>query len=290
LVDSADSKTQWQGIAFVVVGAFCFSLAIPFIRWTDGLDITVIAFFRAMFAFLFLGTLLPWFPEPLRVASYRPAIPRLLVLGLMVSATVVLYTYAVQHTTAANAALLVNSAPIYVAVLAPLTLGEERPQKAWISLGLAVTGMVLMADPTRLEISVDALGGIGAAALSGITYGLVMLMSRGLRGHVTGLTQNLWSNSMIMLLLLPWAIRAPGGTVLDNLPVLIPLGIFSLGLSYLFYFLGLQRISSQMVSIVSLFEPVFGVLIGLTLFAEIPNPLGWAGAGLILFSIFMIAR
>ena len=289
-MDSADAKAQWQGIAFVVVGAFCFSLAIPFIRWTDDLDITVIAFFRAVFAFLFLGTLLPWFPEPLRVTTYRPVIPRLLVLGLTVSATVVLYTYAVQHTTAANAALLVNSAPIYVAVLAPLTLGEERPQKTWISLGLAVTGMVLMADPARLEISVNGLGGIVAAALSGTTYALVMLMSRALRGRVTGLTQNLWSNSMIILLLLPWAIRAPGGTVVDNLPVLIPLGIFSLGLSYLFYFLGLQRISSQMVSIVSLFEPVFGVLIGLTLFAEIPNALGWAGAGLILFSIFLIAR
>ena len=45
---------------------------------------------------------------------------------MAVSATVILYTYAVRHTTAANAVLLVNSAPIYVAVLAPLVLGEPR--------------------------------------------------------------------------------------------------------------------------------------------------------------------
>ncbi len=278
------------GVALVVIGAFCFSLAIPFTRWTDGLATGAIAFFRALFGFLFLCSLLSVNREPLRFQSYRPVLRTLLALGLAVSATVMLYTYAVQHTTAANAALLVNSAPLYVALLAPLFLREPRPRYTWHSLALAGIGMVCIANPAQLDVRSDEMSGIVAAAFSGLGYGTVMMISRSLRGRVNGLTQNLWSNGMIVLVLLPWALRAPAQTVLENLPMLIPLGIFSLGLSYLLYFLGLQRISAQQVSMVSLAEPVFGVLMGLIFFAEVPNALGWLGAALILSSIVLITR
>jgi len=282
--------SQRVGVALVVIGAFCFSLAIPFTRWTDGLSTSAIVFFRALFGFLFLCSLLTVNREPLHIAAYRPALRTLLLLGLAVSATVLLYTYAVQHTTAANAALLVNSAPLYVALLAPLLLREPRPRYTWSSLALAGVGMICLANPARFDIRSDEMGGIGAAALSGLSYGIVMMISRSLRGRVNGLTQNLWSNGMIVLVLLPWALRAPGHTVLDNLPVLIPLGVFSLGMSYLLYFLGLQRISAQQVSVVSLAEPVFGILMGLIFFAEVPNALGGLGAALILTSIVLITR
>ncbi len=290
LTTFAADSAQRTGIALVLVGAFCFSLASPFTRWTDGLSTSTIAFFRARFGFLFLCALAVASRAPVRQALSRDTIRRLVPLGLAVSATVTLYTYAVRHTTAANAVLLVNSAPIYVAVLAPLLLGEPRARYTWLSLGLAFSGMALMTGPAQFDVRSSELNGIVAAALSGACYSLVMLISRSLRGRISGLTQNLWSNGTIILVLLPWALRAPGATVASNLHLLIPLGIFSLGLSYLLYFQGLQRISAQQVSIVSLAEPVFGVLMGLVFFAEIPDALGWIGAALILASITLITR
>lgn len=282
--------SPWTGVVLVLVGAFCFSLAIPFTRWTEGLNTMSIAFFRALFGFLFLLSLTTRWREPLRFAEYRAVRGRLIQLGLTVSATVLLYTYAVQHTTAANAAMLVNSAPVYVAVLGPVLIGEPRARYTWASLVLALVGMILMADPQHLNVDSSEAGGILAAAGSGLGYGLVMLTSRSLRRRVTGLTQNLWSNGMVVLITLPWALQASGSTVIDNLPVLVPLGVFSLGMSYWLYFLGLARVSAQVVSIASLSEPIFGVLMGLTFFAEIPNALGWLGAALILSSVVLIAR
>ncbi|MBN2305167.1 MAG: EamA family transporter, partial [Anaerolineae bacterium] len=222
-----DRTTTWQGVALVIAGAFCFSLAIPFVRWVDGLNTQTIAFFRALFAFLFLLGIMARTRPPIRVMDYHASWRTLLILGLTVSATVVLYTYAVQHTTAAIAALLVNSAPIYVAVLSPWIVGEPRARYTWISLGIAALGMVLVADPRQITVTWDSLGGIIAAALSGIGYGLVMLVSRSLRGRVPGLVQNLCSSGLIVLILLPWALSAPAAAILDNLPALIPLGIFS---------------------------------------------------------------
>ncbi|MBI5961679.1 MAG: EamA family transporter [Chloroflexi bacterium] len=280
-------QRPWHGIALVIIGAFCFSLAIPLVRWTDGLATPAIAFYRALFAFMFLCMLITRHREPVQFATYRASMRRLLVLGVAVSMTVVLYTYSIQHTTAANAALLVNSAPIYVAVLAPLVLHEARARYTWISLGLAVIGIVCVSGPTHLDF--DSLDGIAAGALSGAVYSVVLMLSRSLKGKVSGLTQNLWSNGMVALLLIPWAIQAPAATVIDNLPVLIPLGVFSLGLSYLLYFQGLQRVSAQVVSVVALFEPLSGAVMGLVFFGEIPDLIGWIGAALILASIYLIS-
>jgi drug/metabolite transporter (DMT)-like permease len=285
-----DTSPDWTGITLIILGAICFSTAIPFIRWTDGLSTLTIAFWRAMFGFLFLTVLLPRYRAPLRVGTYRGQIGRLLALSGFLSATVVLYTYAVQHTTAAIAALLVNSAPLYVAVLGPLLLGEPRPRLIGISLGLAVTGTVLLSDPMTLEIGSDSWNGILAAALSGFTYAFVLLMGRGLRGKVTGLTQTLWSLGVLVLILAPFALRTPPADVGRNLHVLIPLGVFSLGASYFLYFQGLARVRAQIVSVVALFEPVSGVIMGMVFFAEIPNALGWVGAALVLFSIYLISR
>jgi drug/metabolite transporter (DMT)-like permease len=44
------------------------------------------------------------------------------------------------------------------------------------------------------------------------------------------------------------------------------------------------------VSVVALFEPVSGALIGMIFFAEMPNLLGWTGGLLILVSIYLISR
>lgn len=289
-MSSYDETIDWQGIALVTIGAICFSTAILFTRMTDGLNVMSIAFFRALFGFLFLCTLLVRFREPVHIRAYRDVIGILAALGLTVSLTVVLYTYSIQHTTAANAALLVNSAPIYVAVLNPLLLHEKTSRYTGISLILAITGIICVSNPAEIDVESSEWGGIVTGALSGFTYAFVMIGGRFLRGRVTSITQTMWSTGITALVLLPWAVQVPAETVIHNVPYLIPLGIFSLGLSYLLYFVGLQRINAQIVSVVALFEPVSGVLIGLFAFQEVPSLLGIVGGVLILASIYLIAR
>lgn len=286
----AERAARWQGTLLVVAGAVCFSTAILFVRMTDGMGVGSITFFRSLFGFLFLCLFLPRNPAALRVRDYRPVVKRLVLLGLTVGLTAALFTYSIQHTTAAIAALLVNSAPIYVAVLAPLLLHEAPARYTWISIPLAAAGMVLLVDPGAIELDWETLDGVVAAALSGITYGMAMMMGRGLRHYVSGYTQTVWSLGITTLMLVPFAFSTPGDVLLDNLPILIPLGIFSLGLSYLFYFMGLERISAQVVSVVSLAEPVSGILIGILAFGEMLTLFGAAGGALILLSILLIAR
>ena len=283
-------SSSWQGIGLVAAGAVGFSAAIIFIREMRGLAAPTIMLFRALSAFLFFSALLPRHRASLKVSAYRRSLPWLLGLGLAMGLTSLLYTFAVQRTTAANAVLLNNTATLYVALLAPWLLQETRPRYVWLSLALAVTGMICITLPAQGGGRAGSWTGIIAALLSGFSYAFTMLFSRRLRGRVSGVTQVWWGTGVAVLVALPWAWRGPWGAVLANWYWLLALVIISLALPYFCYFQGLKRIQAQVVSIVALLEPVCGVLIGVWVYHEIPSVLGMVGMGMILLSIFWISR
>lgn len=289
-IQSTTASTKTQGIALVSAGAIGFSTIIIFTRSITGIPSASIAFFRALISFLFFCALLPWFPQTLKIRSYRRNIGWLLGLGLAVGLTGMLYVYAVQFTTAANAVVLNNTSAVYVALIAPWLLHEARPRYTWISLVLAIVGIVCIANPEELSLASSGFRGIVAAGLSGITYSMTMLFSRHLRGRVSGVTQIWWSTGIASLLALPWAFQISLSTVVHNLPYLVALGVVAQGIPYMLYFLGLARVKAQIVSIVGLLEPVGGILIGMLFYQEIPNAVGVVGIVLVLSSIVLVSR
>jgi drug/metabolite transporter (DMT)-like permease len=284
------AQTRKHGIAFVAAGAIGFSSIIIFTRLITGLSSPGIAFFRALTSFVFFSALLPWFPTTLQISRYKREIVYLALLGLTVGCTGMLYVYAVQYTTAANAVLLNNAATIYVALLAPWLLREPRARFTWLSVGLALAGIVCIANPAALRWESTEFRGVVAGTLSGISYTLTMLLSRHLRGRVSGVAQVWWSTGIAALVALPWAFQAPASVVLRNAPFILALGVLAQGLPYMLYFLGLERVPAQVVSIVALLEPVSGILIGMALYREMPTPVGIAGIFLVLTSIALVSR
>lgn len=292
------ARLDWIGVVMVSLGGICFSTAVIFIRSTGDLDVMTPGFYRCLFAFLLYTIVIAARErEPLHLSAYRPAVPLLVVLGVAIAITTSLYTYAVQTTTAANATLLINTAPLYIALLSPLLLHEARPRLTWPSLGLAAAGIVLIIGPGNLMFSPEALAGgseamlgIGAAALSGVTYAMPLLIGRKLAGRVGGLTQSWWSMGIASVLLLPFAFRSSAAATVASLPPLIALGVISMGLAYLLVFNGLKRVKAQVASTAALFEPVGAMGIGLLFYGETLTLLGLLGSLLVLAAITLIAR
>lgn len=283
-------NTSRLGIILTAAGALGFSTIILFTRSIQGMPAANIMFFRALSSFLFFCALLPRHPETLQIHRYRPELGRLILQGICVGLTGMLYIEAVQHTTAANAVLLNNTSVVYVALLAPLLLKETRPRYTWLSVALALTGIACIANPAQLSWQLSAWRGLGAALLSGVTLSGTLLLSRRLHPHVSGLTQIWWSAGIAALLALPWAAQSAWPVVAANLPYLIGLGVLAQGIPYMLYFFGLRHTNAQTVSLVALLEPVGGILIGLLVYREIPNALGLVGIGLILGSIVLVSR
>lgn len=289
-MNSIESHTEPKHLLLVALGALCYSTLVIFTRALDGLDAMSIAFFRAMFAFLFFIVLLPRFSGPLRVYAYRPAIPRLILLGALMGLTSSLYIFAIQYTSAANAALLVNSAPVYIALTAPLVLKEPAPKYTWFSLALVVPGIVLITGVSKISLESQSFLGILAGMLSGLIFAGMLLVSRSLKGIAGGHVQSFWGTGISALVLLPWVLQTPGEVVRTNLWLLALTGIITMGLASLLYYISLQSLKTQVVSVVAILEPVFAVTIGLVIFSEYLSPSGMLGGVMVIAGIYTISR
>ena len=284
------SQTDWQALGLVALGAVCYSSVIIFTRRAEGMSALSVSFFRAFFAFVFTSLLMLFLRQPVRWRALKPYRKLLLLQSIFMSGAAILYVYSVQHTTAANAALLVNSAPIYVALFAPLILKEASPRYTRLSLVLIVVGVVLLTGVLDQDGGAVSWPGIIAGFFAGVNFGGVVLVSRAQHGQVPGLVQAWLGSGFTSLLLLPWGLATPGELFSSYLPALIGLGVLSYGLPSFLYFVSLNRLKAQVVSVVALLEPVAGALIGMLIYQEMFTLAALVGSLLVLVSIYLIAQ
>jgi drug/metabolite transporter (DMT)-like permease len=89
-----------------------------------------------------------------------------------------------------------------------------------------------------------------------------------LKGSYSAVEQMFWSTSVTLILLFPFGISVSGPVLLENLKLLIPLGIIAAALASLLYFRGLARIKAQTAAVLSLLEPVSSICFCCTLLGE----------------------
>jgi S-adenosylmethionine uptake transporter len=95
------------------------------------------------------------------VGDARPA---LWLRGVLGAASLVTYFAALARLGAGEAAFLNNTSALWVAVVAPLLLGERTPHAVWAALGVSAVGLLLLVEPR------DHADGIGR--MIGLTSGL----------------------------------------------------------------------------------------------------------------------
>jgi drug/metabolite transporter (DMT)-like permease len=281
-----------RGVALIMVGAFCFSLAPILARSVEGYSTAAIAFYRALFTgltFLAASAISPAQRAGLRNGKLNGReLLLLLALGLCMGLTSLFYTYAYLHTTVARAVLLNYTAPIYVALLGPWLLKETRPRHFWAAAPLGLAGIVLIADPSQVfdSQSGQAAGNLAGAA-SGLTFAAVFILGRYLSTRVSPTGRTLAGAMVMTLMFLPWGVSVPAELFWRNLPWVAGLGFFAMALPYFFIFSGQKYVSAQVGSMVALFEPVCGIAIGYLIYAETLSVAGMVGAGAVLVGILL---
>ena len=297
LTDTAQQSSQQstvvpRGVALIMLGAFCFSLAPILARSVEGYSTAAIAFYRALFTaltFVVASALSPaqraglW---PGRLS--RKDLLLLLALGLCMGMTSLFYTYAYLHTTVAKAVLLNYTAPIYIAILGPWLLQETRSRYVWAAVPLGFAGIVLIADPSRLlDLQSGQIAGNLAGAASGLTYAAVFMLGRYLSARISSIGRTLVGALVMTLMFLPWGVSVPAELFWRNLPWVAGLGLLAMALPYFFIFSGQKYVTAQVGSMVALFEPVCGVAVGYLVYGETLSTAGMIGAGAVLVSIYL---
>jgi drug/metabolite transporter, DME family len=217
----------------------------------------------------------------------------IMLIGVMMALYQVCYFAAIARVGVAVAVLVtLCTAPVLVALLAPLLLRERLSGAALPALVCALVGtaMLVWIDPGEVGLRRDTVIGVLLALGSALGYAVMALCSRALAGRYHPLQPISIGFGVGMLVLLPFALTS-GMTVVYPLAgwlLLLHLGLLPTALAYVLFLAGMRHTTATVASIVTLVEPLISTLLAWLLFGERLGPLGALGAALLLGAIGLL--
>jgi len=221
-----------------------------------------------------------------RTDQLRPGgrLPALVALGIVQGVHWLLFFETVKLGSVALAVLTFYTAPLFLAVLAPVFLPERLSRVALAALVPAGAGIALIAfaDAAAVPASSWAIAtGLGSAA----TYAVLVILSKQLLlSRVEPLTVAFWDCLVGALIVAPALLLAdrvlPAGG--REWGAVLLLGVVFTGIWTLLYARLLRHVRAQTAGILTFLEPVSAVLLAWVLLDDPIGPVTLVGGALVL--------
>ncbi len=282
------SRDQILGLGALVMGALAMGISPVFVREADVGPYTS-AFYRV---FLALPALWLWARLEARGVDARPDpgwTRAILLAGVFFSGDLFFWHLAIFHTTIANATLLATLAPVWVALLSGLFIGEPVTRAMVVGLALCIAGASLLVGsswgvaPERL---VGDLYGLATSVFFGMYFLAVRVARREAMSGLIVLRSTAITAAALAVVALVME-RAWVPTSVAGAASLLALAIVSHtgGQGLLAYALG--HLSAAFSSLVIFLEALFAAFFAWLLFHEALQPLQYAGGIAILVGIWV---
>lgn len=264
-------KTK-QGAIYVFLAAVLYSiggLCMKVIPWS-GMSING---GRTAIALVVIGGYLAVIRHPLRFNRW-------IMLGAAaVFLTNTLFAVANKMTTAANAIVLQFTAPIFVMLCSVLFLGK-KPKRLDIAACGVVFGGILFFFLDSLEMG----GGLGnlLALVSGLTYAVVFLLND--MPDSDAISSVFWGGVCSALTGLPFLMGETEFPAQAWISLVI-LGIFQVGLAYIFLCEGLKTTPPVSASLISGIEPVLNPILVALFYGEQMGEFALIGAAIVILGV-----
>lgn len=192
-----------------------------------------------------------------------------------------LFIVANKLTTAANAIVLQYSAPIWLILLSALLLKEKPRAKDVITIVIVLIGIVFFfLDGIGSGTTWGNIAGFGA----GLFYsGLFLLNSLPDADALSSLFIGQFGTG---ILLTPFVFRESDFSVVPVVTV-ICLGLFQVGLAYIFFNLGTKYTAPVTASIIAGIEPILNSVLVMIFWGEMLKPLALIGAVIVIAAILI---
>ncbi len=280
---------RYLGFFFVFLAAALWAFIGPFgrIAMAEGVSAQETAFWRAVFGALFF-----WLHAAPR-GLYRVPPRTGLVFGLFgifgIGCLFSVYLVAVDQAGVSLAAILLYTAPAWVAVLSRLLFAEPLSGRKLLALACAMGGAGLACASGGGLPQGASLLGIGAALFSGFCYSLHYIFSRHYLRDYSSVTLYCWCLPAGALFLLPFVL-ASGFAAKTPLAwaAMAGMGLVSTYGAYWTYCEGMKRLSPTLVAITATLEPVLAGLMAWLFWGETFSLLGWLGAALVLAAVLLV--
>ncbi len=255
---------------YILTAIFLWSFLGLVIRFS-GMPVSVLIFFSCLISAVIIGLSFLKKERRATLPSFR-ALSSLLVLGPVNLVNTFCFYYAYQNTTVANAVLTHYTAPIFVAMLAPIFLKEKLSARAIFSVVIATLGLWIMLGVSFEQFSGllfagdKNTAGIVAGVSSGLAYAVLIVILRVLSPSFDPVVMTFFQNIVVALILLPF-VEIPAN-ILSAWWAFIIMGIVHSIIAPIFYFRGMRDVSAYGASILGYLEPVSVIILGILFLSE----------------------
>src|SRR4051812_15078124 len=183
--------------------------------------------------------------------------------------------------------MVVNVAPVFIALLAGWLLREGFPRVLIVGCGIAFAGAVLIGAATRGE-SVDAGWGAVLCVAAAAAYAVAVIIQKPLLERVGGLQITFIACLAGLVACLPFAGRlvhdvgqASGGALAWT----VYLGLFPTAVGFTTWAYALKRTSAGRMGATTYLVPPIAIFLGWVILGEAPPALAFAGGALCLVGV-----
>jgi drug/metabolite transporter (DMT)-like permease len=181
---------------------------------------------------------------------------QLLGLAVLVAIHWALLFQTLKLASVAVAILTVYTAPIFLAVLAPIFLPESRSRIGLVALAVSAPGIALIALGGESGAAVDPLAiatGLGAA----ITYAFLVIWTKSLVHNIAPVAVAFWSYALVGVIVLPFALGSgefvPHGAEWGYVLIL---GAILTAAAGVLYMRALKDVTAQAAGLLAYLDPV----------------------------------
>lgn len=271
-----------RGIALMCLSTIAFAIMHGLVRFvSEVLHPFQIAFFRNIFGLAFL---LPLLLRSRFAILCTNQIGLHALRGVINIAAMLMFFTALSMTPLAKITALSFTAPIFMAVLAILVLGERFRIYRWGAILVGFLGMLIILRPGIIAIDIGALLVTASAALWAVAMIIIKIQSR-TESSVTivaymGIFLGVFSIAPAMWVWEPFGLQTLGWMVLIGLSGTIAQMAISQSL---------KETDPTATMPFDFLKLIWTAMIGAWFFAEIPDIFTWIGATVIFLSGFFIA-
>jgi len=290
--ETAASRPQSKSLAYIGLGIGILSLGMSaiFVRWADAPG-PVTGFYR-----MFISTVIltPFFAKrnckesalTTRTILY-PALG-----GIFLALDLALWNTSVFYTSASNATLLSNTAPLWVALGAWLIFQENLYRNFWIGLSFALAGAVLIVGT---DFFISPRFGVGdlMAAAAGIFYAGYYLSTQRGREYFDPISY-IWLMGIFSSITLALVNFIMGYTLLgysrETWIVFFVIAVVLQLIGYIAISYAMGHLPASVVAPTMIGQPIMTTILAIPLLGEIPLPIQLLGGVIALTGIYLVNR
>ena len=258
----------------MIAAQLTFALAWIAIKYLgENIPLFEIIFFRSLIGLLVTAPLTYFRTGTLKGKNY----PLLLLRGLTGLLAMIGAFYAMIHMNIGDAALLFNTAPLFVAILAPIFLKEKITKFTFLWIAVAFIGLALILKPTSGLLEFPAL----IALLAGFIISVTIISIRKLHKTDGALTITLYFSIFITVCSAPFALSDfvfPSG---NQWILIIIVGVF-VTFAQLLLTQAFKYAPASAIAPFGYMSVLFSYIFGIILWAEIPDYLSIIGTILVI--------